>query len=61
MEAVARGLANKAIAKELWVTEQTVKFHLTNIYSKLDLSNRTELANWAFSHGLRDQAHEDAR
>jgi DNA-binding NarL/FixJ family response regulator len=54
MEAVARGLTNKAIAKELWVTEQTVKFHLTNIYSKLDLSNRTELANWAFDHGLRD-------
>jgi DNA-binding NarL/FixJ family response regulator len=54
MEAVARGLANKAIAKELWVTEQTVKFHLTNIYSKLDLSNRTELANWAFGHGVRD-------
>jgi DNA-binding NarL/FixJ family response regulator len=52
MEAVARGLANKAIAKELWVTEQTVKFHLSNIYRKLELSNRTELARWAFSHGL---------
>ncbi len=55
MEAVARGLANKAIAKELWVTEQTVKFHLSNIYRKLELSNRTELARWAFSHGLKSQ------
>ena len=55
MEAVARGLANKTIAKELWVTEQTVKFHLSNIYRKLELSNRTELARWAFSHGLKGQ------
>jgi two-component system, NarL family, nitrate/nitrite response regulator NarL len=61
MEAVARGLANKAIAKELWITEQTVKFHLTNIYRKLDLSNRTELATWAFSHGLKDHEYEDIR
>ncbi len=33
MKAVARGLTNKAIAKELWISEQTVKFHLTNIYA----------------------------
>jgi DNA-binding NarL/FixJ family response regulator len=49
---VARGLANQAIAKELWVTEQTVKFHLTNIYRKLEVANRTEAARWAFTHGL---------
>jgi DNA-binding NarL/FixJ family response regulator len=61
MEAVARGLANKAIAKKLWITEQTVKFHLTNIYRKLDLSNRTELARWAFSHGLKGQEYEDVK
>jgi len=54
MKAVARGLANKAIAKELWITEQTVKFHLTNIYRKLEISNRTEAAGWAMSHGLQD-------
>ncbi len=46
LEAVTRGLSNQAIAKELWVTEQTIKFHLTNIYRKLGVSNRTEAALW---------------
>jgi len=50
---VARGLSNRALAKELWVTEQTVKFHLTNVYRKLGVGNRTEAARWAFAHGLR--------
>jgi DNA-binding NarL/FixJ family response regulator len=54
LKAVARGLSNSAIGKELWVTEQTVKFHLTNIYRKLDLANRTEAARYAFEHGLVD-------
>ena len=35
LRAVARGLSNQAIARELWVTEQTVKFHLHNVYRKL--------------------------
>jgi two-component system nitrate/nitrite response regulator NarL len=50
MKAVARGLSNKAIAKELWITEQTVKFHLGNIYRKLNLANRTEAARWVVAH-----------
>jgi DNA-binding NarL/FixJ family response regulator len=52
VRAVARGLSNEAIAKELWVAEQTVKFHLTNIYRKLEVSNRTEAARYAFERGL---------
>jgi DNA-binding NarL/FixJ family response regulator len=52
LKAVARGLSNQAIGKELWVTEQTVKFHLTNIYRKLHLANRTEAARYAYQHGL---------
>src|SRR6184192_1426818 len=52
VRAVARGLSNEAIAKELWVAEQTVKFHLTNIYRKLEVSNRTEAARYAFEQGL---------
>jgi DNA-binding NarL/FixJ family response regulator len=51
---VARGLSNDAIAKELWVTEQTVKFHLTNIYRKLGVHNRTEAARYAYEQGLVD-------
>jgi DNA-binding NarL/FixJ family response regulator len=54
VRAVARGLSNEAIAKELWVAEQTVKFHLTNIYRKLGVANRTEAARYAFEHGLVD-------
>ncbi len=52
VKAVSRGLSNKAIAAELWVTVQTVKFHLTSIYRKLGISNRTEAANWALGKGL---------
>ncbi len=54
MKAVSRGLSNRAIAKELWITEQTVKFHLTNIFKKLGLANRTEAAGWALSKGLQE-------
>jgi DNA-binding CsgD family transcriptional regulator len=36
----------------LWVTEQTVKFHLSNIYRKLDVSNRTEASRWAQMRNL---------
>jgi DNA-binding NarL/FixJ family response regulator len=54
LKALARGLSNDAIGKELWVAEQTVKFHLTNIYRKLEVSNRTEAARYAFEQGLVD-------
>jgi DNA-binding NarL/FixJ family response regulator len=49
---VAEGHSNSQLAKMLWVTEQTVKFHLSNIYRKLDVANRTEASRWAQVHGL---------
>lgn len=49
---VAEGLTNTKVAQRLFVTEQTVKFHLSNIYRKLGLSNRTEASRWAQVHGL---------
>jgi DNA-binding NarL/FixJ family response regulator len=52
VQALARGLSNKQISQELWITEQTVKFHLRNIYRKLDVANRTGAARWAHEHGL---------
>lgn len=55
LRAVARGLSNQAIGKEYWVTEQTVKFHLGNIYRKLGVANRTEAAHFAYEHGLVDR------
>jgi two-component system response regulator DevR len=49
---VAEGHSNAQLARMLWVTEQTVKFHLSNIYRKLDVSNRTEASRWAQVNGL---------
>lgn len=48
----AEGHSNSELARMLWVTEQTVKFHLSNVYRKIDVSNRTEAARWAQLHGL---------
>jgi DNA-binding NarL/FixJ family response regulator len=48
----AQGLTNAQIARELWVTEQTVKFHLSNVYRKLGVANRTQATRYAFAHGL---------
>ena len=52
LKAVARGLSNRAISKECWVTEQTVKFHLNNVYRKLGVRNRTAAAGFAHERGL---------
>jgi DNA-binding NarL/FixJ family response regulator len=60
IRAVARGLSNEAISKELWVAEQTVKFHLTNIYRKLGVTNRTEAARYAFEQGLVEPEPDSA-
>ena len=54
LAAVARGLSNQEIARELWVSEQTIKFHLGNIYRKLGVANRTEAARYAHEQGLLD-------
>jgi DNA-binding NarL/FixJ family response regulator len=52
LASVAAGLTTKAISGELWVSEHTVKFHLTNIYRKLGVSNRSGAVRYAYEHGL---------
>lgn len=55
MQWVASGHTNATIARSLWVTEQTVKFHLTNIYRKLGVANRTEATQYVVQEGLVSQ------
>jgi DNA-binding NarL/FixJ family response regulator len=52
LQLVSEGHSNAQLARMLWVTEQTVKFHLSNIYRKLDVANRTEASRWAQLNGL---------
>jgi DNA-binding NarL/FixJ family response regulator len=49
---VAEGATNGQIARSLWVTEQTVKFHLSNTYRKLGVANRTEASRYAHVNNL---------
>jgi DNA-binding NarL/FixJ family response regulator len=49
---VGEGLRNKHIAARLYISEATVRHHLTAIFAKLDISDRFELAIYAYQHGL---------
>jgi DNA-binding NarL/FixJ family response regulator len=49
---LCHGHTNKQIATRLWLSEQTVKFHLRNIYRKLEIKNRTEALRYAYEHDL---------
>ncbi len=53
--AVVGGLTNREIAAQLGVTEDTVKHHVTNVFDKLGVSNRLELAMFAINHRLVDR------
>jgi DNA-binding NarL/FixJ family response regulator len=50
---VADGLANRAIADRLTVSERTVETHVRNLLTKLGLANRTQVAAWTLRAGLR--------
>jgi DNA-binding NarL/FixJ family response regulator len=52
LAAVGAGLTTAAISRELWVSEHTIKFHLTNIYRKIGVSNRAGAVRYALEHGL---------
>jgi DNA-binding NarL/FixJ family response regulator len=49
---VARGLPNKLIARELAISEKTVKAHLTSVFQRIGVTDRTQAALWAQRHGV---------
>jgi DNA-binding NarL/FixJ family response regulator len=55
---VSEGRSNRQVAELLWVTDQTVKFHLANVYRKLGVRSRFDAARWAFEHGVLETADE---
>lgn len=58
-ELVTQGLSNKEVANRLFVTEKTVKFHLTNIYKKMNVKSRAQLIVWCLPNmSFTDQAPE---
>lgn len=56
MRCIVRGDSNKVIAGGFSITEATVKMHLRQIFSKIEVSNRTQAAAWALSNGMKPAA-----
>jgi DNA-binding NarL/FixJ family response regulator len=52
LDLLGHGLSNKMIARELHISEHTVKFHISSLYSKLGVSNRAEAVSQGARHGL---------
>ncbi|MEU6103434.1 response regulator transcription factor [Streptomyces flaveolus] len=57
--AVGRGLANAAVAADLYMSVATVKAHVSRILAKLDLDNRVQIALLAYDAGLLDEHQDD--
>lgn len=51
---IGEGIKNKEIADRLFISETTVRHHLTSIFDKLDVNDRVELLIYAYRHGLAD-------
>lgn len=54
LELIAEGMINKEIARQLYISEKTVKNHVSNIFKKLDVSDRTQAAIYAFKHNMKN-------
>ena len=49
---IASGKTNRHIAEELFISEKTVARHVSNIFDKLGVSNRSAATAWAYEHNL---------
>ena len=58
LAAVAAGMTTAAISGQLWVSGHTIKFHLTNIYRKIGVSNRAEAVRYALENGFASTPRE---
>ena len=58
---VAEGRTNRDVAELLWVSDQTVKFHLANVYRKLSVNTRAEAVEWARTNDMGDVATAEDR
>jgi DNA-binding NarL/FixJ family response regulator len=52
LSAVASGMTTAAISRDLWISQHTIKFHLTNIYRKLGVPNRAGAVRYALEYGI---------
>ena len=59
LQLVSNGMTNRAVARALWVTSETVKFHLSNVYRKLGVGNRAEASQWAHENGVDELERQD--
>ena len=60
-ELTTKGLSNKEISDRLFITEKTVRFHLTNIYKKLDVKSRAQLIVYCLPHFESGSVLDSAR
>jgi len=54
LKLIAEGMINKEIAKKLYISEKTVKNHVSNIFKKLHVSDRTQAAIYAFRNNIKN-------
>jgi DNA-binding NarL/FixJ family response regulator len=52
LQLVTRGLPNKLIARELGISEKTVKAHLTTVFQRIGVTDRVQAAMWARDHNI---------
>ena len=58
LQLILAGRTNKAIAAEICITEKTVEFHLTNIYTKIGMRTRMLAGLWAMQQGIEAETRE---